>query len=71
MLENRNFRLADIVTLGNGFCGSLSLFSSARYLISSNPTDLWSVFSNSPLQKRLAIDGIWRIGMRWLIHWLE
>lgn len=38
---HRNFRLADIVTLGNGFCGALSLFSSARYLLSSDQTHLW------------------------------
>ncbi|CEQ42987.1 SPOSA6832_04867, partial [Sporobolomyces salmonicolor] len=37
----RNFRLADIVTLGNGFCGSLSLFSSANYLLTRNQTYLW------------------------------
>jgi len=28
----RNFRLADLVTIMNGFCGSFSLFSSANYL---------------------------------------
>lgn len=39
----RNFRLADCVTLGNGFCGALSLFSSARYLLTSDQTYLWSV----------------------------
>ncbi|GAA6018813.1 hypothetical protein JCM10207_000249 [Rhodosporidiobolus poonsookiae] len=37
----RNFRLADIVTLGNGFCGSLSLFSSAKFLITGEETYLW------------------------------
>ncbi|BGO89943.1 hypothetical protein NBRC10512_001927 [Rhodotorula toruloides] len=37
----RNFRLADIVTLGNGFCGALSLFSSAKYLISHDQTYIW------------------------------
>ncbi|GAA5867307.1 hypothetical protein JCM1840_005022 [Sporobolomyces johnsonii] len=37
----RNFRLADIVTLGNGFCGSLSLFSSANYLLTRDQTYLW------------------------------
>jgi CDP-diacylglycerol--serine O-phosphatidyltransferase len=37
----RNFRLADCVTLGNGFCGSLSIFSSARYLSSNNQVHLW------------------------------
>ena len=35
--------MADIVTLGNGFCGSLSLFSSARYLVSLDQKHLWLV----------------------------
>lgn len=35
--------MADIVTLGNGFCGSLSLFSSARYLTTLDQKHLWSV----------------------------
>ena len=33
---SRNFRLADLVTIMNGFCGSFSLFSSANYLITSD-----------------------------------
>ncbi|GAA5838413.1 hypothetical protein JCM11251_004929 [Rhodosporidiobolus azoricus] len=37
----RNFRLADIVTLGNGFCGALSLFSSANFLITHDEKYLW------------------------------
>ncbi|KAK4051829.1 CDP-diacylglycerol-serine O-phosphatidyltransferase [Microbotryomycetes sp. JL201] len=37
----RNFRLADLVTLGNGFCGAMSLFSSARYLLTSDQKYLW------------------------------
>ncbi|KDE04920.1 hypothetical protein MVLG_04676 [Microbotryum lychnidis-dioicae p1A1 Lamole] len=37
----RNFRLADIVTLGNGFCGALSIFSSAKYLLTADRTYLW------------------------------
>jgi len=37
----RNFRLADVVTLGNGFCGALSLFSSASYLISHERKYIW------------------------------
>ncbi|GAA5957111.1 hypothetical protein JCM3765_005409 [Sporobolomyces pararoseus] len=41
----RNFRLADIVTLGNGFCGSLSLFSSAQYLATNDVTYLWYALS--------------------------
>ena len=32
----RNFRLADLVTIMNGFCGSFSLFSSANYLITGD-----------------------------------
>ncbi|KAG6328115.1 hypothetical protein ID866_10973 [Astraeus odoratus] len=32
----RNFRLADLVTIMNGVCGSLSIFSSARYLVSND-----------------------------------
>lgn len=37
----RNFRLADVVTLGNGFCGALSLFSSANYLITADGKYIW------------------------------
>ncbi|THU86406.1 CDP-diacylglycerol-serine O-phosphatidyltransferase [Dendrothele bispora CBS 962.96] len=38
----RNFRLADLVTIMNGFCGSFSIFSSARYLLTNDPDYLWS-----------------------------
>lgn len=38
---HRNFRLADCVTLGNGFCGALSLFSSAEYLRTNEQRFLW------------------------------
>jgi len=38
----RNFRLADLVTIMNGFCGSFSIFSSARYLLTGNEGYLWS-----------------------------
>ncbi|KAJ2936720.1 hypothetical protein H1R20_g375, partial [Candolleomyces eurysporus] len=41
----RNFRLADLVTIMNGFCGSFSVFSSARYLITNDPDYLWSAFA--------------------------
>jgi CDP-diacylglycerol--serine O-phosphatidyltransferase len=34
--SSRNFRLADLVTIMNGFCGSFSLFSSANYLITGD-----------------------------------
>ncbi|PKI85761.1 CDP-diacylglycerol--serine O-phosphatidyltransferase [Malassezia vespertilionis] len=37
----RNFRLADVVTLMNGFCGAQSIFMSGRYLATSNPTYIW------------------------------
>jgi CDP-diacylglycerol--serine O-phosphatidyltransferase len=36
-LTSRNFRLADLITIMNGVCGTLSILSSARYLaLSSN-----------------------------------
>ncbi|KAK7466995.1 CDP-diacylglycerol-serine O-phosphatidyltransferase [Stygiomarasmius scandens] len=38
----RNFRLADLVTIMNGFCGSFSIFSSARYLLTNDMDYLWS-----------------------------
>ncbi|KDQ60699.1 hypothetical protein JAAARDRAFT_31676 [Jaapia argillacea MUCL 33604] len=38
----RNFRLADMVTIMNGVCGSLSVFASARYLLTNDPDYLWS-----------------------------
>ncbi|KAF9052948.1 CDP-diacylglycerol-serine O-phosphatidyltransferase [Panaeolus papilionaceus] len=37
----RNFRLADLVTIMNGVCGSFSIFSSARYLVSNDLDYLW------------------------------
>jgi len=37
----RNFRLADLVTISNGVCGSMSIFSSARYLVLGDKDDLW------------------------------
>ena len=36
MPPNRNFRLADLITIMNGVCGSLSILSAARYLILSS-----------------------------------
>jgi len=33
---SRNFRLADLVTIMNGFCGSFSLFSSANYCLTGD-----------------------------------
>ncbi|TFK76522.1 CDP-diacylglycerol--serine O-phosphatidyltransferase [Pluteus cervinus] len=41
----RNFRLADLVTIMNGVCGSFSIFSSARYLITNDPDYLWSALA--------------------------
>lgn len=41
----RNFRLADVVTLGNGFCGALSLFSAAHYMITRDEKYLWHALS--------------------------
>ncbi|KAF7322926.1 Phosphatidylserine synthase [Mycena chlorophos] len=38
----RNFRLADLVTIMNGVCGSFSIFSSAHYLVSHDTDYLWS-----------------------------
>ncbi|TRM57545.1 hypothetical protein BD626DRAFT_549036 [Schizophyllum amplum] len=38
----RNFRLADLVTIMNGVCGSFSVFSSARFLLSNDPDYLWA-----------------------------
>ncbi|KIM80759.1 hypothetical protein PILCRDRAFT_97799 [Piloderma croceum F 1598] len=38
----RNFRLADLVTIMNGVCGSFSIFSSARYLLTNDDDYLWS-----------------------------
>jgi CDP-diacylglycerol--serine O-phosphatidyltransferase len=32
----RNFRLADLVTIMNGVCGSFSIFSSAQYLVTND-----------------------------------
>ncbi|KAF8231305.1 CDP-diacylglycerol--serine O-phosphatidyltransferase [Tricholoma matsutake] len=37
----RNFRLADLVTIMNGVCGSFSIFSSARYLMTNDVDYLW------------------------------
>jgi len=37
----RNFRLADLVTIMNGVCGSFSIFSSARYLLTNDVDYLW------------------------------
>jgi phosphatidylserine synthase len=41
----RNFRLADLVTIMNGVCGSFSIFSSARYLLTNDMDYLWSALA--------------------------
>jgi len=41
----RNFRLADLVTIMNGVCGSFSIFSSAQYLITNDLDYLWSALA--------------------------
>ncbi|KAJ6496617.1 CDP-diacylglycerol-serine O-phosphatidyltransferase [Mycena vitilis] len=41
----RNFRLADLVTIMNGVCGSFSVFSSAHYLLTNDVDYLWSALS--------------------------
>ncbi|EMD38414.1 phosphatidylserine synthase [Gelatoporia subvermispora B] len=38
----RNFRLADLVTIANGICGSFSIFMSAKYLLTQDEDYLWS-----------------------------
>lgn len=38
----RNFRLADLVTIANGVCGSFSVFMSAKYLLTNDVDYLWS-----------------------------
>ncbi|RUP45815.1 hypothetical protein BC936DRAFT_147700 [Jimgerdemannia flammicorona] len=44
-----NFHLADIITLLNGVCGSLSVFSSMRYLLTADIADLWLAIYFIPL----------------------
>ncbi|EGN95425.1 hypothetical protein SERLA73DRAFT_94820 [Serpula lacrymans var. lacrymans S7.3] len=40
----RNFRLADLVTIMNGVCGSFSIFSSAQYLLTNDDAYLrWAL----------------------------
>ncbi|KAJ7709968.1 hypothetical protein B0H17DRAFT_1030025, partial [Mycena rosella] len=41
----RNFRLADLVTIMNGVCGSFSIFSSAHYLLTNDTDYLWSALA--------------------------
>ncbi|KAI9316502.1 hypothetical protein BX666DRAFT_1951398 [Dichotomocladium elegans] len=37
----RNFYVADVITIMNGVCGVMSVFSSMRYLLSMNLSDLY------------------------------
>ncbi|KAL5529238.1 hypothetical protein ACEPAG_5223 [Sanghuangporus baumii] len=41
----RNFRLADLITIMNGFCGSFSIFSSGRYLITNDESHLYAALA--------------------------
>lgn len=41
----RNFRLADMVTIMNGVCGSLSVFMSAKYLLTHDEDYLWTALA--------------------------
>ncbi|CAO3668734.1 unnamed protein product [Umbelopsis vinacea] len=36
----RNFYIADVITLMNGICGTMSIFSSMRYIVSNDRCDL-------------------------------
>lgn len=45
LTTNRNFRLADLVTIMNGVCGSFSIFSSARYLSTNDQDYLWTALA--------------------------
>jgi len=42
LVSNRNFHLADLVTIMNGVCGAFSIFSSAKYLVTKDPNYLWT-----------------------------
>ncbi|EJU05411.1 CDP-diacylglycerol--serine O-phosphatidyltransferase [Dacryopinax primogenitus] len=41
----RNFRLADLVTIMNGFCGCFSIFYSAHYLLSNDKAHLYTALA--------------------------
>ncbi|KAF9123351.1 CDP-diacylglycerol-serine O-phosphatidyltransferase [Mortierella sp. 14UC] len=45
----RNFALADVITLCNGACGALSIFSNLRYLITHDPYYLWLAMACIPV----------------------
>ncbi|KAJ8659156.1 CDP-diacylglycerol-serine O-phosphatidyltransferase [Lichtheimia ornata] len=44
----RNFYLADVITLMNGVCGIMSVFSSMRYLLTNEIGDLYSAMGFMP-----------------------
>jgi CDP-diacylglycerol--serine O-phosphatidyltransferase len=44
----RNFQLADLITLLNGVCGVMSIFSNMRYLAYNDPTDLYTAMGFMP-----------------------
>lgn len=44
----RNFQLADLITLLNGVCGAMSIFSNMRYLAYNDPTDLYTAMGFMP-----------------------
>jgi CDP-diacylglycerol---serine O-phosphatidyltransferase len=44
----RNFQLADLITLLNGVCGAMSIFSNMRYLVSNDPKDLYTAMGFMP-----------------------
>lgn len=45
----RSFALADLLTLGNAFCGSGSLFATIKYVDTKNETYLWLAFALLPV----------------------
>ncbi|KAL1922033.1 uncharacterized protein VTP21DRAFT_10675 [Calcarisporiella thermophila] len=44
----RDFHLADIITLLNGICGSLSIFSNMKYILTRDPHQLWLAMAFIP-----------------------
>ena len=45
----RDFQLADLITLGNGFSGMGSILSSMQYLVSRDESFLWLAFGLLPV----------------------
>jgi CDP-diacylglycerol--serine O-phosphatidyltransferase len=44
----RDFTLADVITLGNGFAGTASILSAMKYLDARDPRFLWFAFACLP-----------------------